>query len=84
MDALSMIVHLKELYNAQARTNRFSTSRELFQCKMAEGSSVSTHVMIELVEKLVQSGQCTRKLISIDLIQQVLLDSFSQLIMNST
>ncbi|KAJ8747035.1 hypothetical protein K2173_003387 [Erythroxylum novogranatense] len=39
MDAPTMILHLKELFGAQSRVERYQISKALFQCKMTEGSS---------------------------------------------
>ncbi|KAG8501203.1 hypothetical protein CXB51_003328 [Gossypium anomalum] len=45
MVAYDMIEHLKELYQRQARQERFDISKALFQCKLAEGSPVGPHVL---------------------------------------
>ena len=54
MNAQEILVHLQELFSAQSRHERYQTSREMFQCKMSEGSPVGPHVlkMINLIEKL--------------------------------
>ena len=84
IDAMSMILHLKEMFDARARTERYETSKQLYRCKMAEGSSVSAHVlkMIGLIEKLADLGHIFDNELSIDLILQSLPDSYSQFIMN--
>ena len=84
MDAYSMLKHLKELYDVQGRTARYDISRELFQCRMAEGSSVNDHVlkMINLIERLGQLGFVMDGDLCQDLILQSLPDSFSQFVMN--
>ncbi|KAK8983322.1 hypothetical protein V6N11_073418 [Hibiscus sabdariffa] len=45
MVAYEMIQNLKEIYEGQARQERYETSKALFQCKMSEGSSVGAHVI---------------------------------------
>ncbi|KAJ8899333.1 hypothetical protein K2173_018307 [Erythroxylum novogranatense] len=84
MDAPTMILHLKELFGAQSRVERYQISKALFQCKMAEGSSVDTHVlkMIGYIEKLAELGFVMDHELSIDLVLQSLSSSFSQFVMN--
>ncbi|KAK8682690.1 hypothetical protein V6N13_055069 [Hibiscus sabdariffa] len=45
MNAYNMIQNLKEIYEGQARQERYETSKALFQCKMSEGSPVGAHVI---------------------------------------
>ncbi|KAK8662880.1 hypothetical protein V6N13_024766 [Hibiscus sabdariffa] len=45
MNAYDMIQNLKEIYEGQARQERYETSKALFQCKMSEGSPVGAHVI---------------------------------------
>ncbi|KAK8568918.1 hypothetical protein V6N13_106801 [Hibiscus sabdariffa] len=45
MVAYEMIQNLKEIYEEQARQERYETSKALFQCKMSEGSPVGAHVI---------------------------------------
>ncbi|KAK8510710.1 hypothetical protein V6N12_067160 [Hibiscus sabdariffa] len=57
MVAYEMIQNLKEIYEGQARQERYETSKALFQCKMSEGSPVGAHVIkmmgyIQTLEKL--------------------------------
>ena len=57
MEAYDMIVHLKEMFQEQARHERFVVTKELNSCKMDLGSSVSAHVLkmksyIDRLEKL--------------------------------
>ena len=57
MEAYDMIIHLKEMFQEQAKHERFAVTKELNSCKMAPGSSVSTHVLkmksyIDRLEKL--------------------------------
>ena len=54
MDAHTMIMHLKELFEWTNKTKRHENSKELLCCKMTKGSSVNTNVlkMIGYIEKL--------------------------------
>ena len=84
MDAYDMIVHLKKLYQEQARQERYDVSKSLFGCKMAEGSPVGTHVlkMIGYIENLDRLGFPLGQELATDLILQSLPDCYSQFIMN--
>ncbi|XP_017980986.1 PREDICTED: uncharacterized protein LOC108663015 [Theobroma cacao] len=84
IDVQSMILHLRELFDKEGCIERYEISKELFRCKMAEGSSVRPHVlkMIRLIERLGQLGLVMDHELSIDLVPQSLLDSFSQFVLN--
>lgn len=84
MEAYDMIIHLKKLYQEQARHERFDVSKALFQCKLAEGASVGTHVlkMIGYIENLERLGFPLGQELATDLILQSLPDSYNQFIMN--
>ena len=58
MDLYSIVRHLRELYNEQARTERFKVSKLLFGSKMEKGSSLVQHAlkMYEYIERLNQLG----------------------------
>jgi len=43
--AYDMIRQLREMFQAQARTEKYDATKALSSCKMAKGTSVSTHVM---------------------------------------
>ena len=45
MEAYDMIFNLKEIFQQQARKERYETTKALHSCKMAEGGSVSAHVI---------------------------------------
>ncbi|KAK9042714.1 hypothetical protein V6N11_017778 [Hibiscus sabdariffa] len=45
MVAYEMIQNHKEIYERQARQERYETCKALFQCKMSEGSPVGAHVI---------------------------------------
>ncbi|KAK8708615.1 hypothetical protein V6N13_059653 [Hibiscus sabdariffa] len=58
MVAYEMIQNLKEIYEEQARQERYETSKALFQSKMSEGSPVGALVIkmmgyIQALENLV-------------------------------
>ena len=38
--AFEMVTHLKDMFQQQARQERFETNKALYSCKMAEGTSV--------------------------------------------
>ena len=84
MGAFDMIEHLKELYQEQARHERYDTSKALFGCKMAEGTSVGPHVlkMIGYIENLEKMGFPLGQELAIDVILQSLPDSYSQFVLN--
>ena len=45
MEAYEIMTHLKEMFQEQARRERFVTTKALTSCKMALGTSVSAHVL---------------------------------------
>ena len=45
LDAFAMMELLKEMFQQQARIERYNTHKALIECKMAPGSSVSAHVL---------------------------------------
>ena len=56
-EAFQIMTHLKEMFQEQARHERFVTTKALTSCKMAPGTSVSSHVLkmkgyIDTLEKL--------------------------------
>ncbi|KAG8501098.1 hypothetical protein CXB51_003177 [Gossypium anomalum] len=84
MVAYDMIEHLKELYQGQARQEMFDISKALFQCKLAEGSPVGTHVlkMIGYIESLSKLGFSLSQGLATNVILQLLPDSYSQFVLN--
>ncbi|CAJ2651281.1 unnamed protein product [Trifolium pratense] len=86
MNAFDMIEHLKTLYQEQARIERFEVSKAFFQAKLAEGSSVSPHVlkMIGYVGNLAKLGFPLSDELATDLILQSLSESFNQFVLNFT
>ncbi|KAL8101444.1 hypothetical protein AgCh_033368 [Apium graveolens] len=84
MDAHTILMHLQELYDVAGRTARYEISKELFGCRMSEGSSVNNHVlkMINLIERLGQLSFSMDGELSQDLVLQSLPSSFSQFVVN--
>ncbi|KAG8472923.1 hypothetical protein CXB51_035047 [Gossypium anomalum] len=84
MVAYDMIEHLKELYQGQARQERFDISKALFQCKLAEGSPVGPHVlkMIGYIESPSKLGFPLSQELATDVILQSLPDSYNQFVLN--
>ncbi|XP_017613650.1 uncharacterized protein LOC108458763 [Gossypium arboreum] len=84
MVAYDMIEHLKELYQGQARQERFDISKALFQCKLAKGSPVGPHVlkMIGYIESLSELGFPLSQELATNVILQSLPDSYSQFVLN--
>nr|XP_027099010.1 uncharacterized protein LOC113718292 [Coffea arabica] len=84
MGAYDIVQHLRELFEQQSRTVRYDTSKELFRCKIAEGTPVAPYVLkiIGLIEKLAELGFKMDQELNVDLVLQSLSDSFSQFVMN--
>ncbi|XP_037495515.1 uncharacterized protein LOC119370779 [Jatropha curcas] len=84
MDSCTIILHLRELFYSQGRSERYETSKELFCYKMVEGFSVPVHVlkMIGYIEKLGHLGIAMDHELSIDLVLQFLSPSFSHSVLN--
>ncbi|KAG5253237.1 hypothetical protein IMY05_001G0089800 [Salix suchowensis] len=45
INAQTMIMYFKELFNEASRNERHVTSKEFFHCKIIKGSLVNTHIM---------------------------------------
>ena len=84
MDASSIILHLKELYETNARHERYKVSKALFGSRLTEGAQVGPHVlkMIEHIERLETLGCGLDAELQMDLILQSLPDSYAPFIMN--
>ena len=82
--AYDMIVTLKEMFQIQARTERYEISKALFACKMAEGSSVSQHMikMVGYAQRLEKLGFPISKELGTDMVLASLPPSFGPFIMN--
>ncbi|KAG6421048.1 hypothetical protein SASPL_117597 [Salvia splendens] len=79
-----MLKHLESLYASQAQTMEYEILRDLFKCKLHDGSKVSEHVlkMIGLIERLASIGMVLPENVSTNLILQSLLSSFENFIVN--
>ena len=79
-----MIVHLKEMYQKQARHERFVVTKEINSCKMARGGSVSAHVlkMQSYIDKLEKLGSRVAREMATDLILGSLPPSYDQFVTN--
>ncbi|KAK8705093.1 hypothetical protein V6N13_048701 [Hibiscus sabdariffa] len=85
MGAYEMIENLKEIYEGQARQERYETSKALFQCKMSEGSLVvGAHVikMMGYIQTLEKLGFPFKDESATNVILQSLPDSFKPFVLN--
>ncbi|KAK9125081.1 hypothetical protein Scep_013927 [Stephania cephalantha] len=84
MEAYDMAIMLKEMFQQQARQERFETVKNLHSCKMTEGASVSPHVlkMKGYVDQLDRLGFPISQELATDLILNSLPESYSQFVMN--
>ena len=84
MEAYEMATHLKEMFQQQARQERYETTKALHSCKMVEGGSVSAHVlkMKGYIDHLERLGFPISPELATDLILNSLLDSYDQFVMN--
>ncbi|XP_057771012.1 uncharacterized protein LOC130990796 [Salvia miltiorrhiza] len=84
MFPFEMLKLLKSLYASEAQTMEYEILRDLFKCKLHEGSSVSDHVlkMIGLIERLTSIGTILPATVSVNLILQSLSASFESFIVN--
>ncbi len=84
LDAHTIITGLCNMFEDQARAERFNTSKSLFACRLAEGNPVSPHVikMISYTKSLDKLGFPLSRKLATDLILQSLPPSFEQFIMN--
>ena len=84
MEAFDMMVHLKGMFQEQARQERFTTTKALNACKMTPGTSVSAHVlkMKGLIDQLDKLGASISHELDTDLILGSLPKSYDQFVMN--
>ncbi|KAK8986903.1 hypothetical protein V6N11_055220 [Hibiscus sabdariffa] len=84
MNAYNMIQNLKEIYEGQARQERYETFKALFQCKMSEGSLVGAHVikMTGYIQTLEKLEFPLKDELATDVILQSLLDSLKPFVLN--
>lgn len=78
VDAHALINELKNLFEKQARVERFETTKALFSCKLTEGNPVSPHVlkMIGYVDYLERLDVPINQELATDLILQSLPESY--------
>ncbi|KAK9163132.1 hypothetical protein Syun_004034 [Stephania yunnanensis] len=84
MEAYDMAATLKEMFQQQARQERFETVNNLHSRKMTEGASVTPHVlkMKGYVDQLDRLGFPISQELDTDLILNSLPESYSQFVMN--
>ncbi|VFQ82156.1 unnamed protein product [Cuscuta campestris] len=84
MKAYDKIIHLRQLYQGQARHERFQISKALFSCKLLVGNLVGSHVlkMIGYVQTLEKLGFELRTELATDLILQSLQELYKQFVVN--
>ena len=84
MIAHAIVVHLKELFHEQERSERFKVSKLLFRSKMQEGTSPVQYTLKinGFIVMLDQLGFGMDNELSIDLIPIGLPDSFTQFVPN--
>ena len=83
MEAFDMMVHLKGMFQEQARQERFTTTKALNACKMTPGTSVSAHVlkMKGIIDPLDKLGALISHEMA-DMILGSLTESYDQFVMN--
>jgi hypothetical protein len=79
-----MIQGLHEMFENQARAERYNISKALFQCKLVEGSPVSPHVIkiMGYIETLIKLGCEIKDDLTTNVILQSLPVSYESFIMN--
>ena len=84
MEAFDMMVHLKGMFQEQARQERFTTTKALNACKMTPGTSISAHVlkMKGLIDQLDRLGAPISHELATDLILGSFPESYDQFVMN--
>ena len=84
MDAPTILLHLKELFEEQSRIERYEISKALFRCRMVEGTSALQQglKMNGYIKRLDSLGFVMDAELSIDLILQSLPDSYASFVLN--
>lgn len=84
MEAYDLGNHLKEMFQLQARQERFDTMKALHSCKMIEGQPVGPHVlkMKGHLEHLERLGYPIQLELATDMILHSLPESYNQFVMN--
>ncbi|KAK8652571.1 hypothetical protein V6N13_126601 [Hibiscus sabdariffa] len=72
-------------FEGKARQERYETSKDLFQCKMSEGTPVGAHVikMMGYIQTLEKLGLALNNELVTDIILQSLSDNLKQFILIS-
>ena len=75
---------LNEMFQTQARTERFNVSKAFVECKLAEGAAVGPHIikMVGYVQRLEKLGFPVGKELAIDFILASLPPSYGNFISN--
>jgi hypothetical protein len=81
-EAHNMIVALKDMFQTQARTERFNVYKAFLECKLAEGASVGPHViqMVGYSKRLEKLGYPVGQGLAIDFILASLLPNYRNFI----
>ena len=84
MGAHEMVVALQEMFQTQARTERFNVSKAFVETKLAEGAGVGPHVikMVGYVQRLDKLGFSLGKELATDFILASLSPSYGNFISN--
>src|SRR3954468_1015001 len=79
-----MVTQLNPLYLKQARTERYEITKQLWECKMAESSSLSEHVIkvVGYAQRLNDLGFAIPTTLGTDIILASLPPSYNGFIMN--
>ena len=82
--ALNIMLSLKEMFGEQGRSARQETMRQIYNTKMAEGSSVREHCLTKIsnVNTLEVLGANIDEESPVDMILQSLLESFKEFRLN--
>ena len=83
-DAYDMIVALKDMFQDQARTERYNVAKSFVECKLAEGAAVGPHVikMVGYSQTLEKLGFPLGQELATDFILASLPSSYGQFISN--
>src|SRR3954470_14750828 len=81
---VDMATQLNALYRKQARTERYEVTKQQWECKMAEGSSLSEHVikLVGYAQRLNALGFAIPTTLGIDILLASLPPSYNGFIMN--
>ena len=79
-----LVVALRDMFQTQARTERFNVSKAFVECKLAEGAPVGPHVikMVGYVQRLEKLGFPLGQELATDFILMSLLPSYGNFISN--